>query len=679
MNRSIQWVMIWMLSLILLAQVAYAPLLLSAVFGIMTVAVFWQLSQNVESKKSAFVKFLNIACILFALGIIYFSFQSFIGVEAGTALLAVFLYAKALETKTKRDLIILFNFALFVSASMFLYSQSIWMALMVLLCLMSCLVGLYRVQKADFTQTHLSHLKAMKTDMGHIFKFVSLALPIFVVLFLFFPRFPPLWHIPLPNQKAVTGISDRMSPGDIAELSQSSELAFRIIADLKQLPAQNELYWRAMVLDQYDGQTWTRSPINQEIKIIPKSGWVEPSVSYQYLPADLRQKWITSLEKSIPVEQRLLLHNDDAITSVIQTQRTQPILLMWLGQNSKSFNSNLNQDLTRQRSEFQLDRVLDYPKDRDPKAQQLAQQLFDQSKADPQRYIEKVIQWYQQNNFVYTLKPGVLGENRVDDFLLKSKQGFCEHYASSFVLLMRYAGIPARVVVGYQGGQAAPDQQSWEVRQLDAHAWADVWVNERWMRIDPTAIIAPQRIDLGMQDYIAQQQTVLGSANYSNFSYQHYSMLKTLRIWSDYASFQWQNKVVGYDAEKQNKWLSRLGLNSNYSYAIMLILSILIFTALYYWGLKYRDYARKTELQKIIENFSKHLNQEHRKYPYESFEHWMMRLDGDQQENALQVQLIQTYQKITYLDQKDKSTLFVFENLLKDYANVLKNNKKTCQ
>lgn len=683
MNRSIQSIMIWVLSLILLAQIAYAPILLSVVFGIMIVRMLVrgirQAKHKPEISPSGFAKALKIICVVIALAIIYFSYRSFIGVEAGTAILSVFLYAKALETYTKRDLIIFFNFALFVSASMFLYSQSMWMALMVLLCLLGCLVGLYRVQKAEFKQSQQSQLRAMKADLGHISKFVLLAVPIFIILFLFFPRFPPLWHIPISNQQAVTGISDRMSPGDIAELSQSSALAFRIIMDLKKLPTQNELYWRAMVLDQYDGKTWTRSPINQQIKTSDQSHQLEQDVAYEYLAADQRQTWITALEKSRPVEPRFILHDDDAITSIRPSQRNQPIQLIWQGEMSQQATLTANQNLVQLRLERQLDRLIDYPQNRDLKAQQLAQRLFEQSAGDPKRYIETVIRWYQQNHFVYTLKPGVLSEHRVDDFLLKTKQGFCEHYASSFVLLMRYAGLPARVVVGYQGGQAAPDRKSWEVRQLDAHAWAEVWLNGKWKRIDPTAIIAPQRIDLGMQDYIDQQHTVLGSEGYSSLNYQQFSLLKNLRIWSDYASFQWQNKVVGYDSDQQNKWMSRFGLNSDYRYAIILILIAVIFTGLYFMGRVYRHYTDQSKIQRIIGHFSNQVSVTEQKYEHETFQQWITRLDASSENDFLKDQLIQTYQKITYLDQKDKSTLNIFKKLLKDYAIVLKKHKKTCQ
>lgn len=266
MNKSIQISILVVLSLIWLAQLAYMPIALSILFlmNIVALALYYDKTNKhqVYNLHRLFAQTPKLVFALLALVIIYFDSRTFLGVEAGTAVLSTFLFAKALETKSKRDFIILFNFALFVSASLFLHNQAFWMALLVLSCLISCLVGLYRVQIANF-EIEQPVFQSLKSDSLHILKFIALALPFFILLFMFFPRLPPLWQIPIPNNKAVTGLSDHMSPGDIAELSQSSALAFRIIGNMKQLPNRNELYWRAMVLDRYDGTTWTSEFANK--------------------------------------------------------------------------------------------------------------------------------------------------------------------------------------------------------------------------------------------------------------------------------------------------------------------------------------------------------------------------------------------------------------------------------
>ena len=672
------------LGLILIAQVGFSPLYLSFVFVLMMLALFLHFKKQKQDQNAQLSKWLKMGVVGLALVAIYLSYGSFIGVEAGTAALAVFLFGKSLELKNKRDLIIFFNFALFVSASLFLYSQSIWMALMVVCCLVSCLFGLYRIQITEFKQVPQQILSAARHDIGHIFKFIGLAVPFFIILFLFFPRFPPLWHVPIASDQGVTGISDRMSPGDIAELSQSSALAFRIIADLKQLPAQHELYWRAMVLDEYDGTTWTSHVSNQYSFQINRQNLDSQGIRYQYLAADQRQKWVTGLEKTIPLERRLNLHQDYSITPNRLVQRNQPISLLWVGQDFNNVNLELN--------DVQKKRYTLYPENLDQQAQALAKRLFDQSQSDPNRYVENVIQWYRQQQFKYSLQPGRLGNHRVDEFLFKNKEGFCEHYASSFVMLMRYVGIPARVVVGYQGGQAAPNEQSWEVRQLDAHAWTEVFLNQQWIRVDPTSIIAPQRLDLGMQNYLSNDQSAFGDEQFSNFKYQQFSALKQLRIWSDYASFQWQDKVVGFDSERQKKWMSLLGIKSNYAYGILIIAGLFAIGVIYYLVWRFRTFNQQTRINRILNRFAQKLSADQHNRKGESFKSWMLRLahEASLTESNMVIDenfdlsselgmLTNLHHEIVYLNQDSKENLDQFEFLLNRYTNILKMHKKTCQ
>ena len=667
MKTSIQFSILLMLSLIWFAQLAFIPVILSAIFCFMIISLAWFYKKNRHDPSHDFSKTLKGIMVVAALFVIFSSYKSFIGVEAGTSVLAVFLYAKALETKTKRDLIILFNFALFVTASLFLHSQSMWMALIVIACLVSGLVGLYRIQTSEFQKQH-HPIQSLKTDAGHILKFIGLAVPFFLLLFIFFPRFPPLWQIPIKTDKSVTGISDRMSPGEIAELSQSSKLAFRVIGDMQKFPSRNELYWRAMALDQYDGKTWISSFLNLQVKQSIQDFDKQSAVRYEYLPADETQKWVTALEKSVPLERRFNLHQDYAITPDYLIKANKPIPLLWLGKNFENQNLTLNT--------AQQNVALQYPKGSDLEAQKFARELFQQSRSNPELYIENLIRWYQNKGFAYTLQPGVLGENRVDEFLFKTRQGFCEHYASSFVLLLRYVGIPARVVVGYQGGQLAPDQKSWEVRQLDAHAWTEVFIHGSWQRIDPTAIIAPQRIYLGMQDYISNDQSIFGSQENSSWQYQQFALLKNLRVWSDYVSFQWQNKVIGYDTEKQNKWMSWLGLNSIYSNAIALFVGIALLGGIYYLVSRIRSESRKTHEMLSIEKFSKKLKAPQQKIDNETFQQWMVRLSNESGEVQPFEAVILQFQKIVYLNQKDDLTFKKFDHLLKECSSVLERKEK---
>ena len=660
-NTKLRVSVVLSLGFILLAQIAFLPVLLSLIFAISLICIWISLK-----RQRAFSKKWTFSLTVLALASIYLDYQSFLGVEAGVAVLTTFLYAKSLETRNRRDLIIVFNFALFVAASSFLFSQSFMMALAILLCLLSCLIGLYRIQTSEFEQDQSSQRQALQQDAKYVGKFIVYAIPFFLLLFIFFPRLPPLWHIPIPENKGITGISDSMSPGDIAELSQSSALAFRIIGDMSKLPPRSELYWRALVLDDYDGQRWTSHPVNQQ-PLIQQSrnlAAMNHRWDYQYLAADPSVFWIMGLEKSIPLERRYYNRQDWSIVPRRLTQRVEPIHLQWIDQ------PNAGQALAphyMQRINTQIQSGLD------PEAQRLAQRLYQQSGAEPRRYIHNVLNWYQQNGFVYTLKPGVMGKNRIDEFLFKSRQGFCEHYASSFVMLMRYAGIPARVVTGYQGGQAAPDGRSWEVRQLDAHAWAEVWIDDTWQRFDPTAMVAPQRIDDGMQNLMTEDERV--RANSSGWPTQHHLWLTTMRVWSDYASYQWQSKVVGYNTESQQSWMSKLGLNSVYSSIMLMVAGIVILALLYALSIYWKLRQAQSPLERSIQQLNQSLSQPLKQQSAETFRQWMLRLSkqADGTDPALFSDAIQIFEKQAYSGvQLDTQELSRFKDLLKTCASVLR-------
>lgn len=661
---SIRRTILLCLAVLLIAQALFMPIMLTVVFGIIWLSLYLSFKKN----QNGIAKIWTLLLTLCALISIYWSYKTFLGVEAGVAVLSTFLFAKALESKNKRDVIILFNFALFVMASCFLLSQSFAMALVVLLGLIICFVGLYRLQIEEFETISSNTKHSFSKDFGHVGNFILYALPFFIILFLFFPRLAPLWHVPIQEQKGVTGMSDSMSPGDLAELSQSTALAFRIVGDLSKMPPRSELYWRAMVLDEYDGRKWTSSFINQ--RQMPRQNALDNPTTlkfdYQYLAADPKVQWIMSLEKSLPMDLAYQLRQDWSIVPNRLNLRTQPIPLKWLGdaQISHPVRTNLfNQINTRV--------ILE----RDQQAQSLAKQLFQLSEQQPERYIQNVLQWYKQNGFSYTLSPGTLGNNRVDDFLFQSRQGFCEHYASSFAMLMRYVGIPARIVVGYQGGQFALDRKSWEVRQLDAHAWTEVFLNGVWQRYDPTAMIAPQRIDEGMQNYMDLQNNQLG-LNDSEWKFQQYNVLKKMRIWSDYASYQWQSKVVGYNAESQQNWLKKLGLQSSYALIPLMLGTLSLILLVYFMWMYKKRLSNFTEMECEIKKFSKKLNLTQQKNVSETFQAWMQRLAeplADEEriyfKRAADIQKQLSYSPEGHSSQKFK----LFKASLKKCTDVLKN------
>ncbi|WP_130802953.1 transglutaminaseTgpA domain-containing protein [Acinetobacter ihumii] len=660
MTAILYFCLIPLLIIILLAQLVYLPISLSALWS---GALFWQIWRYYRGKIAPISKWILLGFVMLCLLFIYLQYQSFWGVEAGVALLSSCLFAKCLESKSVRDLLIVFNFGLFVCASLFLHSQSFWMTCLVLIGLVFCFIGLYRIQTYNFEHVQTKKI-SIKNDAQHVLKFIAFALPFFIILFIFFPRLPPLWRVPIASHQGVTGMSDRMSPGDIAELSQSSALAFRIIGHLKQLPPVQKMYWRAMVLDHYDGAVWTSQPFNQLPLPVHEPVDTDKTVKYQYLAAE-PQPWVMSLEQSFPVDSFYQTHMDGSVKPRRLIQQNKPIQLRWKADQNRIYPSDQQQIKAAQQTDFTLQ----------PKTQALARQLWAQSQFNPERYVHKVLDWYRQQGFVYTLSPGHLTANRTDQFLFETQKGFCEHYASSFVILMRYAGIPARVVVGYQGGQLAPDAQSWEVRQLDAHAWAEVYINGQWQRVDPTSAIAPTRLDMGMQQYLQQDQRVWGEQSGLIWKHQ-FNLLKQTRVWSDYLAYQWQSKVVGYDVDRQQSFLSRLGLHSLYSSVVVMLVAIAILILFYY--LKWRMDRRRelSVLEHEIYSFEKKLSVEMKKRYAETFKQWMQRLAEHVAYKQVFFEVIHLQEKIRYVEQYHDQDIVKFRRLLKDCSSEIKRAEK---
>ena len=265
--------------------------------------------------------------------------------------------------------------------------------------------------------------------------------------------------------------------------------------------------------------------------------------SYQIILEPTQQNWLFGLDYPFAQQQ------DISITSNFTLLKDQPVTQQLRYDVLQFAPMRIDPILSEESRRLNLT----LPNKGNPQARALAQQLFAQSGSDPLRYIQALERWINQTEFRYTLSPPRLNTNRIDEFLFDTKAGFCEHYSSSFTFMMRAAGVPARVVAGYQGGELSRGGNVWEVRQKDAHAWTEVWLDSQgWVRVDPTAFVAPERVEQGM-DALTQAQgaAMFGDGASAQISYQQYQMLQTLRRLSDQASYYWQKDVVGYDQDKQ--------------------------------------------------------------------------------------------------------------------------------
>lgn len=530
---------------------------------------------------------------------LYATYRTAIGLEVGLAFLLLCALSKLLELNTRRDGYVVLCLALFVLAGRFLLDQGLSTTLAVAA---AALLNLFAMiaQNDDGTGRYRT-----------LWLLLGQALPLLVVLFLFFPRLPPLWSVQLGGQnQATTGMSDSMSPGDFASLSQSTELAFR--AEFTGAPPpQAQLYWRGLVFDAFDGKTWR--PSNQPLKIwaatspaapanTPDSStlryntatmpsWLLPTVvqsqvanqpqtnRYRVILERTGQPWLFALDYPLTSQRGIGLTSNFTLRYWDNVNQRLVYQVQWLN------DAAIGQTLAPR--ERQQD--LQLPADGNPQSRQFARDLFAQSGNDPIAFSQNLARWIRTQSFRYTLSPPALGANRIDEFLFGTRAGFCEHYSSSFVFLMRSVGVPARVVAGYQGGQLGRDGKSWEVRQMDAHAWAEIWVEGRgWLRVDPTAFVAPERVEQGM-DRLTQTAgaQLFGDGAAAKFSYRQFQMLQQARRLFDQAGYYWQRNVVGYDQDRQKssllKWFSIQSVYQQVMWMAALLVLLLAIFGLWLW------------------------------------------------------------------------------------------------
>ena len=577
------WVLIAQL-FVILPHAAYLPLWL---IGFAIITIIAQLpSIKAKFKRTRLKRLYQVMQMLgFLLGLagLSLTYGAAFGLDMGVGFLVLCLVSKLWELYKRRDAYVVLNLSLFVIAGLFLLDQGLVTTLQAVAATIIVLLAFITLN--DDSNTSGDGRMRTLGVLG-----VS-ALPLLVVLFLFFPRLPPLWSVQLSSSQATTGVSDSMSPGDIASLSQSTELAFRVeFAQAR--PAQSELYWRGLVFSDFDGVTWRpnrrvqqqwqpgRQPPNWLARSLATATTKTEPKSYEITLEPTQQQWLFGLDYPLPQ------NKDTRLTSDFTLIKEEPV------------SEQLRYEVLRY-APMQIDPILDevsraanltLPSAGNLQTQNLAKQLFAQSGSDPERYIQAIQRWINQTEFRYTLSPPPLDEDRIDSFLFETKAGFCEHYSSSFTFMMRAVGIPARVVAGYQGGEMSRGGNVWEVRQMDAHAWSEVWLEgQGWVRVDPTAFVAPERVEQGM-DALTQSRgaSLFGEGAAAQVSYQQYQMLQALRRLSDQASYYWQKDVVGYDQDKQAgsllKWFNIRSISEQIAWlaaSAITVISLLVFMIWY--------------------------------------------------------------------------------------------------
>ena len=445
----------------------------------------------------------------------------------------------------------------FLLACCFIFYQSILLSLLVLALLLFTLYQHYQLYAS----------KQQRLQVLQLGKALLLTFPVWISLFLLFPRLQPLWRIPTADA-AVTGLADSLDPGSIESLVQSDTLAFRAIFSGPR-PARQQLYWRAKVYEDFDGRSWN---VNRRFEARqPTTAQTNEynnglRIDYQVITEVSNQRSLFALGKPVqlthtvrpvaaylvearrPVSQRLSYQLSSVLSAIPEDNATEQQL------NSRTVKAN-------------------------PQTRALANELAAKTSSTAE-LIAQISALFRQQPYFYSLNPPRLGDNSIDAFLFDSRTGFCSHYASATAVLLREAGVPARVVGGYQGGVWHEEQQYLEVRQREAHAWVEYFDSGLWHRFDPTAVIAPERVLAGLDAVLSADEQTQLQANWRRFSAVNYINQQLLHL-----DYYWSVWVLGFDESQQYNLWQQL---KAFSKLLALLGLVILLMGLGWWYLRYQ-------------------------------------------------------------------------------------------
>ncbi len=514
---------------------------------------------------------------------VYMTYGTINGIEAGSALLVVMMNMKMLETARRRDFQVLMFICYFLVMAQMLFEPAMWTVAYMLLSVFVTTVALLQVVREG------PPLPPREAGML-VSRMLIYATPLMLALFLLFPRIPgPFWAMPTRSGSASSGLDDQMSPGSINALSLSDDVAFRVTFD-NEAPPPRLRYWRGPVFHQFDGASWreaSRMPMWRS-QVSPRGTPVRYRITME--PHD--RPWLLALDypDSWSGVRGYLTFDYKLVARRPVEQLTSYEVVSYP-------DAFVDPDI----SEWVRSWSLQLPEGRNPRTVEMAQRLRSRYTSD-RELVSAVLDRFNQEEFVYTLRPpSLIGGHPVDEFMFDTRRGFCEHYASSFTVLMRAAGIPARVVTGYQGGQFNPINGQLTVRQSDAHAWAEIWLpGEGWVRHDPTAAVAPERIERGLLDAVPTADAAPG------LIFRRVPILQSLSESWDAIDSAWNEWVLGYGPDQQIALLRNLGVgNPDWRWLVAAMAGTLaaLLTGLAAWlAWRYRP-PRLDEVQRLYKSF----------------------------------------------------------------------------
>lgn len=532
----------WLAALAILAQLPHLGHLpwWIGVFGIAMVAVRLPRSGRVPKPWP------GLALVLVALASaagIYLEYGYLLGREPCLAFFYLLLGVKFLEARQSRDATLLVALSAFLLLASFFHHQTIWLAAYAIAFSLVLGLALLALGRSEDEEASVS------SDARFVAVLLLQGTPFAIALFILFPRpSMPLWAIP-SDAGARTGMSETMAPGTISELSLSDEVAFRV-EFWDPLPERRQLYWRGIVLSRFDGVEWSVVP---RPPLVPALRQSSPSVDYVVTLEPHHLNWLVALDHPVDDPRAVGAHEDDQGTLATLGADGSLLAPRPVSQPMRYAVSSAVEHRIPEAGPGVSRLTLGLPPWSAPRTRAYAAELRKNAPGD-RDYVNAVLRWFSTEGFAYTLTPPPLTGDSVDEFLFGSRRGFCEHFASAFAVLLRAAGIPSRVVTGYQGGESNGGYLI--VRQSDAHAWAEAFLDGKWERFDPTAAIAPDRITRGLGAALPASEPIPA------FARLQLSLLQKLQLRWDRVNYQWRRSVLGFNSDRQRNLARELGIES---------------------------------------------------------------------------------------------------------------------
>lgn len=568
-RSSLFWLLASMIAS-LLPHVAHIPLWLTLM---VSVCICYRLLIYRGRLKfpSLWVK---IPLLFFGVSFVWVHFGTLFGPDAGVGFLILVYAFKALEMYREKDAYVIVILSYFIMAIFFLTSTSLLTTMYMLLVIMMISATLVSLNRTSPIPRPINNLQISTVILLQ-------SLPLMVILFIFFPRLPPFWSFQIDQTESVTGLSESMSPSDVAKLGRSDKLAFRANFEGR-TPAIKDLYWRSMVFDDFDGRTWTKSN-QQDAQALREIHWSSRSAPKWFLETQYLKQGIDYEVTVEPTKKNYIPALELPRSSELGVGLTRHYTLI-----SRELIESTARFQIRSFLKYQADAVLtaeahglntSIVDDENARSRRFAKDLYAAVGKQPEAFINALLKKFNEDEFHYTLSPPTAENNTIDHFFMDTKKGFCMHYAGAFTYLMRAVGIPARVVVGYHGGEVNPIGNYVLVHQFDAHGWAEVWLTgQGWVRVDPTHSVAPERILEGAFNTLQISDSIEETGAFSTAQLQQFPWLNQLRLSLDYINYTWDLFVVSYDRDSQSDLMSRYfnGMNAAVVMAVLIVICAVV-------------------------------------------------------------------------------------------------------